>query len=494
MSDLSNSRGFATFALVSMALLTACSYTPHRAESPRLEMPAKFMNETGLTAQQVLVHALPDEWWRAYGDPQIDALVSEALEHNTDLAVARARIDEAVAITRRARASMLPSLALTPRATRARDYSLGSAITSDARLPLSASWEVDLAGRLSHAADGAMMDAVAVEQSWLATRWQIAFETVTAALQQRQATELEDLAKKRLQVAERLQRLTEQKFDAGQVTGFDIERTRSEVVAIRVEQEQLRSARGEATHALDVLVGRIPGATGTSPALASLNMPDWTPQSVPGDLLKRRPDVRAAQARLAAATARWNAAEGERFPKLVLDLSGGRQRFENNGTRVAGNIFSLGLGVTLPILDGGAIQAGIDEGSARSRGAQADLKRTLLLALQDVENAYLGWQTQRASLQHQAEGLAVADRLLDRSRRLFEAGQVDATVVAEAERGTLSQQAALIRARAETAAKWGVLAKALSGSPEHANPEGAACKDGTSLTASTTCPSPPASF
>ncbi|WP_223865654.1 TolC family protein, partial [Enterobacter hormaechei] len=121
-------------------------------------------------------------------------------------------------------------------------------ISSDARLPLSASWEVDLAGRLSHAADGARMDAVAVEQNWFATRWQIAFETVSAALQQRQAAELEDLAKERLQVAERLERLTEQKFKAGQATGFDIERTRSEVIALRVEQEQLRRVRGEATH------------------------------------------------------------------------------------------------------------------------------------------------------------------------------------------------------------------------------------------------------
>lgn len=227
------------------------------------------MNEAGLAVQQVPAQALPAEWWTAYGDPLIDALVRNALEHNTDLAIARARIDEAVAITRRTRASMFPSLALTPQATRARDFSLAPTISSDARLPLSASWEVDLAGRLSHAADGARMDAVAVEQNWFATRWQIAFETVSAALQQRQAAELEDLAKERLQVAERLERLTEQKFKAGQATGFDIERTRSEVIALRVEQEQLRRVRGEATHALDVLVGRIPGALGSGPALAS---------------------------------------------------------------------------------------------------------------------------------------------------------------------------------------------------------------------------------
>ncbi|EFE7260513.1 TolC family protein [Aeromonas caviae] len=469
MSDPYARRGLTAVAFLSITLLAACSHSPHRVETSRVEVPAKFMNEAGLAVQQVPAQALPAEWWTAYGDPLIDALVRNALEHNTDLAIARARIDEAVAITRRTRASMFPSLALTPQATRARDFSLAPTISSDARLPLSASWEVDLAGRLSHAADGARMDAVAVEQNWFATRWQIAFETVSAALQQRQAAELEDLAKERLQVAERLERLTEQKFKAGQATGFDIERTRSEVIALRVEQEQLRRVRGEATHALDVLVGRIPGALGSGPALASLTMPDWTPRSVPGELLQQRPDVRAAQARLAAATARWNAAEGERLPKLVLDLSGGRQRFENNGTRVAGNIFSLGLGVTLPIFDGGAIQAGIDEGSARSRGAQADLERTVLLALQDVENAYLGWQTQRTSLQHQVDGLVVADRLLDRSRRLFEAGQVDATVVAEAERGTLSQRAALVRARADAAVQWGVLAKALSGSPEHVN-------------------------
>lgn len=94
----------------------------------------------------------------------------------------------------------------------------------------------------------------------------------------------------------------------------------------------LRRARGEATLVLDVLVSQVPGALGSGPALASLTAPDWTPTSVPGELLRQRPDVRAAEARLAAETARWNAAEGERFPKFALDLSGGRQRFENNGS------------------------------------------------------------------------------------------------------------------------------------------------------------------
>ena len=114
--------------------------------------------------------------------------------------------------------------------------------------------------------------------------------------------------------------------------------------------------------------------------------------------------------------------------------------------------------MSLPIFDGGAIRAGIETGEARSRAARAEFERTLLSALQDVENAYLGWHTQHAALEHQAE-VAVAERQLDRSRRLFEAGQVDATVVAEAEAGVLSAQASLIRTRAETAMQWGVLAK-----------------------------------
>lgn len=84
----------------------ACSHSPHRVETSRVEVPAKFMNEAGLAVQQVPAQALPAEWWTAYGDPLIDALVRNALEHNTDLAIARARIDEAVAITRRTRASM----------------------------------------------------------------------------------------------------------------------------------------------------------------------------------------------------------------------------------------------------------------------------------------------------------------------------------------------------------------------------------------------------
>lgn len=125
MSDPYARRGLTAVAFLSITLLAACSHSPHRVETSRVEVPAKFMNEAGLAVQQVPAQALPAEWWTAYGDPLIDALVRNALEHNalehnTDLAIARARIDEAVAITRRTRASMFPSLALTPQATRAR--------------------------------------------------------------------------------------------------------------------------------------------------------------------------------------------------------------------------------------------------------------------------------------------------------------------------------------------------------------------------------------
>ena len=446
-----------------LLLLAACSHAPHSADPPRLDVPAHFSNEEG--GEGILDKSsrrtLPVDWWTAYGDPP-QCLGPGGAGRNTELTIARARVDEASAATRRARA-LLPSLSAGTQATRGRDYLENVAIGNDGRATLSASWEADLSGRLSQAAEGARLDAVAAEQAWVATRWQVAFETVSAAVQQRQASELEALAAARLASAERLVLLMQRKFEAGQATGFDIERTRAGVVALRVEQEQLRRARGEVTHALDVLVGQTPGAPAASPTLASLAVPDWTPTRIPADLLSERPARRRSEVRR-----RNRALERSRrrtLPRLVLDLSGGRQRVESVGTRITGNIFSLGAGVSLPIFDGGAIRAGIETGEARSRAARAEFERTLLSALQDVENAYLGWHTQHAALEHQAEGVAVAERQLDRSRRLFEAGQVDATVVAEAEAGVLSAQASLIRTRAETAMQWGVLAKALSGSP-----------------------------
>ncbi|MBG6333842.1 TolC family protein, partial [Pseudomonas aeruginosa] len=238
-----------------LLLLAACSHAPHSADPPRLDVPAHFSNEEG--GEGILDKSsrrtLPVDWWTAYGDPHLNALVRAALERNTELTIARARVDEASAATRRARASLLPSLSAGTQATRGRDYSENVAIGNDGRATLSASWEADLSGRLSQAAEGARLDAVAAEQAWVATRWQVAFETVSAAVQQRQASELEALAAARLASAERLVLLMQRKFEAGQATGFDIERTRAGVVALRVEQEQLRRARGEATHALDVL-------------------------------------------------------------------------------------------------------------------------------------------------------------------------------------------------------------------------------------------------
>ena len=328
-----------------LLLLAACSHAPHSADPPRLDVPAHFSNEEG--GEGILDKSSRRTLPSIGGRPTAIRTSMPwsgrrwAQYRTDDCASARGR-----GIGRHAASTGLPApLVVRGHAGNSgRDYSENVAIGNDGRATLSASWEADLSGRLSQAAEGARLDAVAAEQAWVATRWQVAFETVSAAVQQRQASELEALAAARLASAERLVLLMQRKFEAGQATGFDIERTRAGVVALRVEQEQLRRARGEATHALDVLVGQTPGAPAASPTLASLAVPDWTPTRIPADLLSERPDVRAAEAKFAAETARWNAAEGERFPRLVLDLSGGRQRVESVGTRITGNIFHLGPG------------------------------------------------------------------------------------------------------------------------------------------------------
>lgn len=129
-----------------LLLLAACSHAPHSADPPRLDVPAHFSNEEG--GEGILDKSsrrtLPVDWWTAYGDPHLNALVRAALERNTELTIARARVDEASAATRRARASLLPSLSAGTQATRGRDYSGNVAIGNDGRATLSASWEADL--------------------------------------------------------------------------------------------------------------------------------------------------------------------------------------------------------------------------------------------------------------------------------------------------------------------------------------------------------------
>ncbi len=118
-----------------LLLLAACSHAPHSADPPRLDVPAHFSNEEG--GEGILDKSsrrtLPVDWWTAYGDPHLNALVRAALERNTELTIARARVDEASAATRRARASLLPSLSAGTQATRGRDYSENVAIGNDGR-------------------------------------------------------------------------------------------------------------------------------------------------------------------------------------------------------------------------------------------------------------------------------------------------------------------------------------------------------------------------
>ena len=340
-------------AIAVSAALAGCAVPP-KADNT---LPAQ-----ALPAGDAASVTVPADWWTSYGDARLNALVDEALANNRDLARAVARIDQSRAALKLARADRLPQVNANVSAARQRVTENGSLplfgaspIGSDYRASLDVAYEVDLWSRLARAHDAAREELLATGYARDTLRTALAAQVVQAyaALQSLDAqVVIFDRAVQAQRESLRLQRL---RFNAGDIGELDIRQLEAELIANETQLPKLARARGEAERALALALGRTPkdvvdadvARTGTpSMVPASTNLP----AVLPSDLLQRRPDVRAAEARLRAAGARVDAARAAYFPSISLTAGVGRESAElSRLTDAPSLIWSVVASLTQPI-------------------------------------------------------------------------------------------------------------------------------------------------
>lgn len=440
--------------LLSSAALAGCATVgpDYETELPRATSQAA-LHASG--QGPFVPEAPPEDWWRLYDDPRLDGFVDQALAANTDLRVAAANLAQARAALREVRAGR--SINTTVAGTASYGRQSGAALGSDTRLAdgelydagLDVGYQIDLFGRLRRAVEASRADIEAVQAAYDLTRITVVAETVRAYSDVCNAGRRLDVAQRSVEVQEQTFDLTRRLLEGGRATALETSQAGTLLEQTRAEIPTLQALQQTALYRLAVLTGRPPAEFPAD--LATCAAPLRLDRPIPvGDgaaLLARRPDVRAAERRLAAATARVGVATAELYPSISIGGSIGSSA-TSLGDLTSGSAFRYSLGplISWSFPNMAVARARIAQAEAAAEGTLAEFDRTWLTALQETESAltnYARGLDRTAALQRGVEQAREAARI---ARLRYEAGREGFQIVLDAERQLALAEAALAQA------------------------------------------------
>lgn len=411
-------------ALLCAALVLAgCATVPDAPAQP--EVPAKFREDA---SRWIASHPAEAQdrgtWWKAFEDPVLDALVERAGAANTTIAQAAARWRQARAIARGVDADRAPQIGVGASVARQAGLNTANGMSPAtlAQVTASASYEADLSGRLSRAADAASLDAQAQAALLQSTRLLVQTETAGTYLALRATDAERAILRDTVSAYEGTLRLTQRRRQAGDLAEIDVARVETELAATRSEAIALDRRRAELEHALAVLVGE-------AASRFRLDEGAWTtalpriPAGVPATVLARRPDVAAAESEILAAQQRVGAARAAWLPNISLTAAGGYASPELGDLfRWSARAWGIGALLSLPVFDGGRRQAGVESAQAQLEGAAAAYRGQVLAAFRDVEDQLAALRLLDEQAQVQARALHFAARATQLSESRYRNG------------------------------------------------------------------------
>lgn len=419
--------------LLASTSLAACA-TPQTAVHDLTAMPATYERSVEAGAP------VDAKWWRAFNDPQLDALIAEALAANQDLTAGVARVRQSRASVKSASASLFPTVSGGASASSDSESDFDDVSTSGR---LSASYQLDLFGqnRADRAAVRAGYDAQVFTQKSLELTVQsdVAFNYFSIlALRERL-----DAARSNLEISERIYDIIKVRYEAGDVSGFDVSSQEASLANARARIPQLEQQLLSFETALAVLLGRAPQGYDAPEGDILAMAPPSTDPGLPSDLLLRRPDLLSAEALLRAADANVAAAQRAFFPSI--DLSAGLSAAPlTGGTSVIG---SLASSLATPIFSGGRLEAGLDSAEARVDEQIARYRQATLSALRDVEVSLNGLTTADQREEQLQIAYAAAERSLELSEARYRAGTDNLTSLLNAQSTFFNASDSLVQGR-----------------------------------------------
>jgi multidrug efflux system outer membrane protein len=450
-----------------MTALSGCAVGPnyHRPETP---VDPRFANagEPGLAAGDAV-----EAYWMGFSEPMLNDLIEDALGHNKDLSAAEANLRAARAVRRLAGFDQFPTVSFSGGYSRNLDsqeqlpgIDMHDREFDAAQAGFDGLWELDLFGRVRRNVEAARADVGASAATLQDARVSVIAEVARDYFILRGLQDQLALTERNADNQLNTLKLTRNRLEAGRGNQLDTARAEAQWQTTLASIPSLQASIATTSYRLSVLTGRQPTALSATltaqapqPALPPLNA-----IGTPEQLLRRRPDVRAAERRLAGATARVGVAVGDLFPKVTLtgDVGYFAPTFGDFGTSGA-RFFSFGPSISWAAFDLGRVRARISSARAQTDAALAAYEGAVLGALEDTEGALISYgrsQTRRDALQVAA---AASDKAAELAQKRFEGGLIDFLEVLDAERTALSAELLLSQSRTDSATSLIAVYKAL---------------------------------
>lgn len=445
------------------ALIAACAPVGPDYRRPDFDLPPDYPEAA--TGQAILVA----DWWRAFNDPTLDALIAAARERNADIRIASAQLAEAEAALREIDATFYPQVDLSFANTRSRVTTLGAIpnaqpiVRPDKRGIVSTAYEVDFWGRLRRGVEAARAqmlasrygrDTVALTLAGTVAQAYFALRSLDSQI----ALSRDTLASR----ADSLQ-LIRDRVAGGVSPELELRQAEIARADAAVQLTELMRQRKVVEHQLAQLAGRSGTLVGAAD-LDALPLPPLPPAGLPSSLMERRPDVRAAEQSLVAANARIGVARAALYPAISLTGNFGGQSAALGDLLVSGaRIWSLGFALALPIFDAGRNTARIEQAEARSRQALAGYQKAVEGAFREVADALSNLDGARGADELLLERRSAARRALEIARARHQAGYSGYLEVLDAQRTANDAELAALRNRQARLAYTVDLMKALGG-------------------------------
>jgi multidrug efflux system outer membrane protein len=436
--------------LLGVSLLAGCVQGPNYVK-PVVPVPANYRFATPPGAAYQPEH---EAWWAGFDDPRLNALVDEGLAKNRDLRIATARVDEFSAILAGTRSQGFPQIGYDlsgnrSRASREKIPSFVNPLSSTFSAVLSASWEIDLWGRIRRETEAARANLLASEEARRGVTLTLISSIIASYVTLLDLDEQLRVSNATLAGRKKSVELFQTRLAGGWVSEFEMTQVQADYESVASQQPPIKQAIATQEHALSVLLGRNPGPIARSNSLEALRSP-VVPEGLPSELLGRRPDILQAEQQLIASNALIGAARALFFPKISLTgLFGFASGALGSLFTGSAQTWSFTGDVAGPIYTGGGLTAAVDQAEARKDQQFANYELVVQNAFRDVEDTL-------ADLKHSSELRDIAAaRVVTLSRSVelatirYENGYSDYLDVLDAERGLFNAQLQLASARGD---------------------------------------------
>ena len=454
-------------ACAALGTFVSCQVGPDYSR-PQLDVPTTYKSATAQDAA-TQPSALATDWWQLFNDPDLTRLEEAAIRDNPDLKAAVARVAEARAAASQVASQYYPTITFDPSIQAAYSPKTSPASpnrwTSPTKLPFDLSYEVDLWGQVARSMESANATTHATADQYAIILQTLEGDVAQDYISLRALEDQDDILTENIKLTQEQLNIIKTKAnpEVGLAGNIDVAQAQTQLDALLAAQIDTHRQRADAQHALAILVGRTPADFSLDRKSRALAIPS-IPPGLPADILRHRPDVTAAEQNLVAANAQIGVALSNFYPTVRLTGSAGMASVDvQHVLDWQSALISLGPSVSIPIFEGGRLQAGVNQAQARYNELLANYQSTLLSAFRDVEVSLTDVHMRGDALEAQHRAVEAAREYLRLSRLEYDQGLVSYLQLLDADRTLLSNEVAESQLLTQRLVSTVLLIKAIGG-------------------------------